>query len=227
MAVGTARILGIKLSKNFDPLILFSSSFTRFWRGWHITLTTWIRDYVYRPLALNEKQIANLAVGPFYIFFLVGLWHGANWTYIIWGSLHGVYMIIERRLVGVGEWVQGYLGKHFQKFLGFLLFFNAFTVANIFFRASTVQEGWQLLVSIFSSSSLQLNPGLDLLDYRLLWLVLLAALLFEYFRMQRAPQLHILRISSTYWRWLVYVAMGLAIWFLRIPEEVQFIYFEF
>ncbi|WP_020539509.1 MBOAT family O-acyltransferase [Lewinella cohaerens] len=226
MAVGTARILGIKLSKNFDPLILLSSSFRRFWQGWHITLTTWIRDYVYRPLALNEKQLANLAIGPFYIFFLVGLWHGANWTYIIWGSLHGLYMIAERQLGGISIKIGQHFGQIFQKALGFILFFNAFTLANIFFRSSSVQDAWVLLGEIFKTSSPSLNPGLKALDFQLLWIVLVCSVLFEYAR-RRVEPLELLNLKSSVGRWAIYLLMGLAIWFLRIPEDVKFIYFEF
>ena len=226
MAVGTARILGVKLSKNFDPLILLSSSFRNFWRGWHITLTTWIRDYIYRPLALNEKQVANLAIGPFYIFFFVGLWHGANWTYIIWGSLHGIYMIIERRLGGVGEWLHERLGSTVQRLIGFVLFFNAFTLANIFFRSTDVQEAVVLLRGIFRPSTGPLNPGLEPLEYYLMWSILAITLLFEWWRKPHSP-MNTLQVQNTRLRWMIYLIMGLSIWFLRIPEDVKFIYFEF
>jgi alginate O-acetyltransferase complex protein AlgI len=226
MAVGTARILGIRLSKNFEPLVLISSSFRDFWRGWHITLTTWIRDYVYRPLALNEKQVASLAIGPFYVFFLVGLWHGANWTYIIWGSLHGIYMIIERRLGGVGDWLEKNLGTNLQKLISFIIFFNAFTLANIFFRSADVQEAILLLRGIFEPSSFYLNPGLQTLEFQLVWITLAGTLLFEWWRLKDSP-MHTLRIKNSLIRWLVYLLMGLSIWFLRIPEDLQFIYFEF
>ncbi len=226
MAVGTARILGIRLSKNFEPLILLSTSFRQFWQGWHITLTTWIRDYIYRPLAMNSRNTASLALSPLYIFVLVGLWHGADWSYVIWGGLNGIYMIVERKLRKVSKKIKTLLGHSFQQVLGFFLFFSASTFANIFFRSASMPDAWILLKQVFEPGEASLNPGLRPLDFHLLWLVLVATLLFEYLR-RKEDALHLLRLKSPALRWGIYILMGLAIWFLRIPEDVKFIYFEF
>jgi alginate O-acetyltransferase complex protein AlgI len=226
MAVGTARILGVRLSKNFEPLTLLTSSFRTFWRGWHITLTTWIRDYIYVPLSLNEKKLSTIALGPIYVFFVVGLWHGANWTYVIWGTLHGVYLAVERLLLPVSNFLAKKLGTIFIKLLGFLLFFNAFTFANIFFRARSVTEAVFLLEQIFTVPGTNLNPGLHPFEFQLLWMVLGGSVLFEYSR-RKWPAIDLLNFQQTWLRWTVYIVLGLMVWFLRIPEDVQFIYFEF
>ena len=226
MAVGTARILGVRLSKNFEPLTLLTSSFRTFWRGWHITLTTWIRDYIYVPLSLNEKKLSTIALGPIYVFFVVGLWHGANWTYVIWGKLHGVYLAVERLLLPVSNFLAKKLGTIFIKLLGFLLFFNAFTFANIFFRARSVTEAVFLLEQIFTVPGTNLNPGLHPFEFQLLWMVLGGSVLFEYSR-RKWPAIDLLNFQQTWLRWTVYIVLGLMVWFLRIPEDVQFIYFEF
>ena len=226
MAVGTARILGVRLSKNFEPLTLLTSSFRTFWRGWHITLTTWIRDYIYVPLSLNEKKLSTIALGPIYVFFVVGLWHGANWTYVIWGTLHGVYLAVERLLLPVSNFLAKKLGTIFIKLLGFILFFNAFTFANIFFRARSVAEAVFLMEQIFTVPGTNLNPGLHPFEFQLLWMVLGGSVLFEYSR-RKWPAIDLLNFQQTWLRWTVYIVLGLMVWFLRIPEDVQFIYFEF
>lgn len=226
MAVGTARVLGIRLSKNFEPLILLSSSFKKFWRGWHITLTRWIRDYAYRPFGLHETKIGSLTVGPLFIFFLIGLWHGANWTYIMWGTLHGVFIIAERQLTGVSEAVGHFFGQKVRAIIGFLFFFNAFTVANIFFCSTSLAQGWGFLCSVFLDPTTAWNPGIHSMEFNLLWIVLIVSVIFEYTR-RHLPAIELLNFRSVTIRWLTYLVLGWAIWFLRIPEELEFIYFEF
>ena len=226
MAVGVARMLGIRLSKNFEPLILLSRSFRKFWRGWHMTLTQWIRDYVYRPFNLYDKQFGKLSIGPLLVFFLVGLWHGANWTYVIWGTLHGVFLIAERHLAVLSTGIGCLFGQMTQRFVGFLFFFNAFTVANIFFCSSSLREGVLFIGRIFQGPSSSLNPGIPPIEFNLMWIILLLTLLFEYQR-RHLPIMEFLNLRQPALRWALYLLLGLAVWFLRIPQEVQFIYFEF
>ncbi len=226
MAMGTARILGIQLSKNFEPLVLLSTSFRKFWKGWHITLTTWIRDYVYKPLSWDEKNLGSIALGPIYIFFLVGLWHGANWTYIIWGTLHGIFLVFERMLNPFSNFLKNKLGAFLIQIIGFILFFNAFTFANIFFRSSSVTEAIFMLKQIFNLPGTNLNPGLLQLDFNILFVCLSLAIIFEYSR-KKLPAIDLLNFRSPIIRWGIYILMGLSIWFLRLPTEYQFIYFEF
>lgn len=226
MAVGVARILGVRLSKNFEPLILLTSSFKKFWRGWHITLTRWIGDYVYRPLGWHEAKIGTFTIGPLFIFFMVGLWHGANWTYIIWGTLHGVFLIAERHLQGVSSAIGDHFGEKVRNVIGFIFFFNAFTVANIFFCSASLTQGWAFLRNIFVLPTTEWNPGMHPVEFVLLWIVLGASVLFEYFR-RHLPTLALLHFRHAALRWLVYLVLGWSIWFLRIPEDLKFIYFEF
>jgi len=178
------------------------------------------------PLALNEKKLSTIALGPIYVFFVVGLWHGANWTYVIWGTLHGVYLAVERLLLPVSNFLAKKLGTIFIKLLGFILFFNAFTFANIFFRARSVAEAVFLMEQIFTVPGTNLNPGLHPFEFQLLWMVLGGSVLFEYSR-RKWPAIDLLNFQQTWLRWTVYIVLGLMVWFLRIPEDVQFIYFEF
>ena len=102
IAVGAAKIMGLELMENFNTPY-FANSIQDFWRRWHISLSTWFRDYLYIPLGGGKcskvKKYRNIMV----TFLMSGLWHGANWTYVIWGGLHGVYQIIGAELKPLKE----------------------------------------------------------------------------------------------------------------------------
>ena len=143
IAIGAAEVLGFKLSENFNSPY-FSSSISDFWRRWHMSLSLWFRDYVYFPLggSLDKeiKTIRNLLI----TFLLSGLWHGANWTFVIWGLLNGVYLII-------GRWKSKFF--HGLPRLSFVSVFSTFTLtcfAWIFFRAENLTEAWYIVTSLGS-----------------------------------------------------------------------------
>ncbi len=94
IAIGAARVMGFTLMENFDAPY-FATSITSFWRKWHISLSTWFRDYVYIPLGGNRKGKARKLLNIFIVFTLSGLWHGANWTFVFWGAIHGIIQILE------------------------------------------------------------------------------------------------------------------------------------
>lgn len=95
IAIGAALILGIKIPKNFNKPF-FATSPTEFWRRWHISLSSWVRDYLYLPLVFNRrKSLTAVFLGMMFTFFLLGLWHGAGWNFIVFGLLHGIYVAID------------------------------------------------------------------------------------------------------------------------------------
>ena len=94
IAIGSAKLLGVQLMKNFDSPY-FSKSVREFWSRWHISLSTWFRDYVYIPLGGNRKKLPRVLLNLMITFLLSGLWHGANWTFVVWGALHGFYVVVE------------------------------------------------------------------------------------------------------------------------------------
>ena len=100
IATGAARVMGIRLMKNFDHPYT-ATSIKEFWARWHISLSSWFRDYLYIPLGGNRRGRARTLLNVFLVFLVSGLWHGANWTYVIWGALHGVYQIIGNLTVGI------------------------------------------------------------------------------------------------------------------------------
>lgn len=145
IAIGTAKLLGIDLMKNFDVPYM-STSIKEFWKRWHISLSTWFRDYVYIPLGGNRcsqmKQYQNLML----TFLASGIWHGANWTYVVWGGIHGVAQILEsiferpiRRIKATG------IGK----ILSWAIVFIFCNIAWIFFRAPSISDAVYVLTNLF------------------------------------------------------------------------------
>ena len=143
IALGSAQVMGVKLMKNFDHPY-FAQSISDFWRRWHISLSTWFRDYVYIPLGGNRVSKPRWAFNLFLTFLISGLWHGANWTYILWGALHGTYFVfsaltepIWQRLSALTRLDQ--LPK-LKSALAMLTTFGLVTFAWIFFRATSLSD---------------------------------------------------------------------------------------
>jgi alginate O-acetyltransferase complex protein AlgI len=169
MAIGLGRMFGFKFLENFNyPYI--SSSITEFWRRWHISLSSWFRDYLYIPLGGNRvakwKTYRNLVL----VFFLCGLWHGASWNFVIWGMFHGSLLVVERLVRGR---IPGIL-----KPLGHLYVICAVLVGWVFFRAVTFAEGAQIVQAMFGFGA-AMNGKIMALSYLDNWttLILFAALL--------------------------------------------------
>src|SRR5258706_3284438 len=147
MAIGAARVMGFKLMTNFDKPYL-SNSIQEFWKRWHISLSTWFRDYLYISLGGNRVTIPRWYLNLFIVFLLSGLWHGANWTFIIWGGLHSFYLIFSLATKKYREKINAVL--HFDKIplLSTLTTFVLVTYAWIFFRARNVDMALYITKSI-------------------------------------------------------------------------------
>lgn len=149
IAIGTAKILGFKLMTNFDNPY-FSTNIATFWSRWHISLSTWFKDYLYVPLGGNRVSARRNYFNVFVTFLVSGIWHGANFTFVIWGGLHGLYLMVEK-----------YFGIHKRKTKSTLSLKNIFLIvvtfvlvdfAWIFFRASTLQEALHIITQIFTNA---------------------------------------------------------------------------
>lgn len=138
IAIGVSRILGIDLMKNFERPY-FSKSIGEFWKRWHISLSTWFRDYVYIPMGGNRVAGKRWAFNILVTFLVSGLWHGANWTFVVWGGLHGLYLLIERRLSVL---------KKLPSLVRMALTYVQVNVAWIYFRANSFTEANEILSSI-------------------------------------------------------------------------------
>jgi alginate O-acetyltransferase complex protein AlgI len=149
MAIGIGRMLGFTFPENFrNPYI--SGSITEFWRRWHITLSTWMRDYLYIPLGGNKVSEGRLYVNLWTVFLISGLWHGAAWTFVIWGAYHGALLVMERL----------FLLKFYERLPRLLRTATVFVLVMIgwvFFRAESLNLAWEVIESMFSLAEWQLS----------------------------------------------------------------------
>ena len=171
MAIGIARMLGFNLPENFDfPYI--SQSITEFWRRWHITLGNWLKNYVYIPLGGSRGTLRKTLINLFLVFLISGIWHGSNWTFIVWGIIQGVFVILDRL----------FLLKFYEKigkFPSVLIIFFITNISWVFFRSSSIGKAVDYFKLMFSNQKLSCNFELleQLnLDNRLLFTILIALL---------------------------------------------------
>lgn len=155
IAIGSARLFGVKLSKNFDNRIYFANSKANFWKGWHITLSDWFRDYLFFAVLGKGRTQTRFYLSLLFVFFITGLWHGANWGFVIWGLVNGVWVLIERLTL---KW----RFRQFEKtgLLRFPKVFNLICITFIFL-SNAVTAMW------FKAESW--SKGLDILRFSFDW----------------------------------------------------------
>ncbi len=211
MARGIARMMGIRLMVNFNNPYL-ALSMGEFWQRWHISLSSWFRDYVYIPLGGNRKGKFSTYRNVFITMVLSGLWHGAAWTFVLWGAVHALGNFATRELERTHFYVHKVpaVAKQFLV-LGFVTF------AWIFFRAATINDAWTIVTRIFTSGLA--NPACPLLALALIMAVWTYQYVFES-RLQGVLELRAVRIGL--------VILMLAYLILTVPAEGQpFIYMQF
>lgn len=217
MAMGIARMLGFEVINNFRRPY-FSVSVTDFWRRWHISLSRWLKDYVYIPLGGSRCSRARTYWNVFVTFLVSGIWHGANWTFIVWGMIHGVAQIIEKwlgfqRYEGHSKMVRA--GKIF-------LTFALVNTAWIFFRMDSLSDACSFISHIFTDFS----NGEILTAQRMSMMVALPILLFKDFRDEFFR--HRFRVlDNLIMRRLVYLFLFVLIIFIGVLDSSQFIYVKF
>lgn len=155
IAIGTSRLFGFELKQNFATPY-FSRDIAEFWRRWHISLSTWFRDYLYIPLGGSRRGILVKTRNTFIIFIVSGFWHGANWTFIIWGVLNAIYflplLLTNSNKKNLGVVAEGKLLPSFRELLAMLSTFTLTVFAWIFFRADNLNHAFNYVNSIFSKS---------------------------------------------------------------------------
>lgn len=170
MAIGLGKMLGFNFLENFNfPYI--SRSIKEFWRRWHISLSTWFRDYLYIPLGGNRKSTGRTYINLLIVFFITGLWHGASWNFVLWGLFHGTFIIIEK--LGFDK----ILNK--SRLLGHVYTLLVVVVAWVFFRIEVIDDALNYIALMFSFT----NSALNLSSYELInneqILILILGLLFS------------------------------------------------
>ncbi len=236
MALGAAEVMGFRLMKNFDRPY-FSKSIAEFWKRWHISLSTWFRDYVYIPLGGNRVANWRWQFNLLVTFLLSGLWHGANWTYIIWGGLNGLYLISENLTANLRHaiLVKTGINKSSQWFKIVSLFytFSLICISWVFFRAQTVNDAMYIITHFFSdlSSSASVvfssNMGTDKYNLVVAGFALTALFGIEFLQRGRSVR-QLLQMQPAFVRMLVYYVLLLGIvCFGVFDNDRQFIYFQF
>ena len=231
IAIGTARLFGINLMRNF-AFPYFSRDIAEFWRRWHISLSTWFRDYLYIPLGGSRGGTWMKIRNTFIIFIVSGFWHGANWTFIIWGALNALYflplMLLNKNRQNLETVAQGRYLPSLKEIGGLTLTFSLTVLAWVFFRASTVGHAIDYLNEIFSSSILTI-PNFSGIDRAFTTILLVIAfLIVEWIGREHQYAIEKLGIK---WpkalRYAFYYLIVIAIFLFGNFNENQFIYFQF
>ena len=221
IARGSARMMGFHLMKNFDTPY-FSKSLGEFWRRWHISLSTWFRDYIYIPLGGNRVVKWRWYYNLIITFVISGIWHGANWTFLIWGFLHGLYLIIETFFTIKSK-------NKFMSVLKILTVFTVVCVGWIFFRANSVHDAFYIVTHLTSGLDLSfVKSDIDsLYNYLIIGSTLPMLLIIEYLS-KKKNILEILNSQPAMIRWSGYWAFILIILFGGMfVNPSTFIYFQF
>jgi alginate O-acetyltransferase complex protein AlgI len=222
IALGLARMMGYELRINFmQPY--FSRSVGEFWRRWHISLSTWFRDYVYIPLGGNRVSLPRHYVNLMVTFVISGLWHGANWTFVAWGFLHGVYLIVAQT---IAPWTERWTRLPFLKTL---VTFSVVTYAWIFFRANNLGDAWFISTHLFPVGRLDAIllkvGGFSRATAPYLVLSIIAMFVVEWWIANPEETPRLWRVPVV--RALAYNACLFAIAFFGFFGHRDFIYFQF
>jgi len=221
IAMGSARLMGVRLMENFRRP-LWESNLSDFWTKWHISLTTWIRDYIYMPLRRAGKDIGGTswyaAISTLFIMFVIGFWHGANWTFIVFGLFHGGFLIIQRltRPLPIFVWLRS---NKFTMFFYTMFNFQLVILLGIFFRAPTMSHAWLTLEKIFTEFTLDINAILSAFKFQIVICSLLSLLLFSTVLLNK-------KLKFKY-NWLYVTGIIAIILLLGADNSNQFIYFQF
>jgi D-alanyl-lipoteichoic acid acyltransferase DltB (MBOAT superfamily) len=230
IAIGTAKLFGIDLLRNF-AFPYFSRDIAEFWRRWHISLSSWFRDYVYIPLGGSKGGTWNKIRNIFIIFLLSGFWHGANWTFIIWGLLNALYIIpsiiLNTNRTNLDIVAAGKNKPSLKEFASMLLTFSLTVFAWVFFRAENVSHAFHYVSKIFSSSLLKIPnyPGMTR-SLPIIFITLIFLLIEWFGREQKYAIENIGFKFNRTWRYLFYYVLIITIFWMGGREQ-QFIYFQF
>ena len=231
IAIGTARLFGFSLMRNF-AYPYFSRDIAEFWRRWHISLSTWFRDYLYIPLGGSQGGAGMKVRNTFIIFVVSGFWHGANWTFIIWGALNAAYflpLLLTNKNRQNMEIVAGksYLPS-FKELGKVLLTFGITVIAWVFFRAENVMKAFYIIKRIFSKSffSLPYYNGLGLSIITIFFVILFV--IAEWISRRKDHPLENINYSmNKISRWALYTIMVVALFVYGNSGKIEFIYFQF
>lgn len=227
IAIGTAKLLDISLMDNFKSPY-FSKSVKEFWSRWHISLSTWFRDYVYIPMGGNRCGKLRNAINLLVTFLVSGLWHGANWTFVVWGAIHGVAQVFERL---VDKRLSVFRKTHIGAFLSWIVVFDFCSVAWVFFRANSIKDAIYVLSHMFTGISQgkhYFGNAIGLGYYECAKIALMVAILslFDFFSL-KMDVISCIGHKSVVFRWIIYIAFVMILYLFSHVGNSSFIYFQF
>ncbi|MBW8049397.1 MAG: MBOAT family protein [Cytophagales bacterium] len=230
IAIGTSRLFGFDLMRNFN-FPYFSRDIAEFWRRWHISLSTWFRDYLYIPLGGSRGGTWMKVRNTFAIFIVSGFWHGANWTFIVWGALNAIYflplLLTKNNRNNLGIVAQGKILPSFKEFLLILLTFSLTVFAWIFFRANNIGHAISYIAEILSPSIFTM-PKFAGMPKALTTIILVGIFVLIEWK-GREGQYAIAHLGIKWkrpLRYAIYYAIIIAIFWFGGKKQ-QFIYFQF
>ena len=230
IAIGTSRLFNINLKQNFATPY-FSRNIGEFWRRWHISLSTWFRDYLYIPLGGSQGGTWNKLRNVFLIFIVSGFWHGASWNFIVWGGLNALYflplLLTKNNRNHLNTVAEGSLFPTYKEILSIGLTFFLTVIAWVFFRADTLTEAVHYLNLMFSSSFFTVPSFITPKAFMLYtYLLICLFIAVEWVQRDKKFGLSIENLNRPF-RWVIYtIVIGVIITFGQFGES-EFIYFQF
>lgn len=228
IAIGSAKVMGFKLMTNFNRPY-FSRNISEFWKRWHISLSTWFKDYLYISLGGNRVGIPRWYLNLFLVFTISGLWHGANWTYIIWGAINGFYLVFaiisEKLRKSISHLLFLDRLPRINNFIQIIITFILACFAWIFFRANTVDDAFLIVKGMFLDWGMPYIGAPAIFIYGIIAIILL--LIYETKKEYFESHFSVLNNKNTLVRNAGYAAILIYILLFGVLDGGQFIYFQF
>ncbi len=225
IAIGTARLFGFNLMQNF-AFPYFSRDIAEFWRRWHISLSTWFRDYLYIPLGGSRGGTWMKIRNTFAIFIVSGFWHGANWTFIIWGGLNALFflplLLTKKNRINTDVVAQNKVLPSFKELIQVIFTFLLTLFAWIFFRSDNVSEALSMIQSLFHKSIIDSPVNVGSKYY----LIILAFVVIEWLQRDKQHGLQNGLFINRYLRWALYYVIAFSVFYFFNYQQT-FIYFQF
>ncbi len=223
IAIGIALLLGYRLKENFDNPY-GARNITSFWRKWHISLSLWLRDYIYIPLGGNRKGIFNTYLFLFITMLVGGLWHGADWRFVFWGMAHGIALILHK---GWTHFFPKQSEKWYYKILGIIITFHFVGILWIFFRASSFESAFLSINQIFTATSWIDFQGFWMTRPEVVYLLAFSSIIVFTSQKWKQKIIDKIYLIPTFF-WIILIAIALQV-ILQFKDDVvePFIYFQF
>ena len=243
IARGAAKIMGFDLMENFDAPYL-ATTVSEFWKKWHISLTSWFRDYLYIPLGGNRKGYWRQCLNILVVFAVSGLWHGAEWSFVLWGLLNGFYQVIGKITLPARRSIVSYFKLNSDslghKVLKTIMTFILVDFAWLFFRADTIKDSLLMVKNIINTNNLWIlfdresiyKCGLDKQDFSLLIIAIIVLIICDICKTKRISIMKdVILLQDTWCRWIIYIVSFLSVLVFGVwgsgYENAAFLYFQF